>query len=122
MTADGAAGQRSVGFLPNMPFRLETDFAPVIKLSTSYNVLVVNPSVPAKSVSDLVTLMKSQPDKLNFSSGGVGTPAHLIGEMFKLQTGTRATHIPTTSFPRPSPICSTAPTSSCSLRRCQLST
>jgi tripartite-type tricarboxylate transporter receptor subunit TctC len=87
-------------FLSNMPFRLETDFAPVIKISTSYNVLVVNPSVPAKSVSDLVTLVKSQPDKLNFSSGGFGTPAHLIGEMFKLETGTRATHVPYNQFPQ----------------------
>ncbi len=87
-------------FLPKMPFQLETDFAPVIKISTSYNVLVVNPSVPAKSVSDLVKLVKSQPDKLNFSSGGFGTPAHLIGEMFKLETETRATHVPYNKFPQ----------------------
>src|SRR5882757_5798448 len=86
--------------LPNMPFRLETDFAPVIKISTSYNVLVVNPSVPAQSVSDLVALVKNQPDKLNFSSGGFGTPAHLIGEMFKLETGARATHVPYNQFPQ----------------------
>jgi tripartite-type tricarboxylate transporter receptor subunit TctC len=87
-------------FLPNMPFRLETDFAPVIKIATSYNVLVVNPSVPAKSVADLVTLVKNQPDGLRFSSGGFGTPAHLIGEMFKLETKTRATHVPYNQFPQ----------------------
>jgi tripartite-type tricarboxylate transporter receptor subunit TctC len=87
-------------FLPNMPFNLETDFTPVIKLSKSYNVLVVNPSVQARSVSELVALIKSQPDKLNFSSGGVGTPAHLIGEMFKLQTGGRAAHVPYQQFPQ----------------------
>jgi tripartite-type tricarboxylate transporter receptor subunit TctC len=87
-------------FLPNMPFRPETDFTPVVKISTSYNVLVVNPSVAAKSMSDLVTLVKSQPDKLNFSSGGFGTPAHLIAEMFKLETGTRATHVPYNQFPQ----------------------
>lgn len=80
--------------LPNMPFHLETDFAPVVKISTSYNVLVVNPAVPAKSVSELVALLKAKPDKFTFSSGGFGTPAHLIGEMFKLETGTRATHVP----------------------------
>lgn len=80
--------------LPRMGFRLETDFAPVIKLSTSYNVLVVHPSVPARSVSELVAHLKSNPDKLTFSSGGFGTPAHLIGEMFKLQIGVRATHVP----------------------------
>jgi tripartite-type tricarboxylate transporter receptor subunit TctC len=66
--------------LANMPFSLVTDFAPVIRLSASYNVLVVNPSVPANSIAELVALIKSQPDKLTFSSGGAGTPAHLIGE------------------------------------------
>ena len=79
--------------LPNMPFQLD-DFAPVVKISTSYNVLVVNPAVPAKSVSELVALLKREQDKYTFSSGGFGTPAHLIGEMFKLETGTRATHVP----------------------------
>jgi tripartite-type tricarboxylate transporter receptor subunit TctC len=86
--------------LPNIPFRLDADFAPVIKVSTSYNVLVVNPSVPAKSVAELVSLLKSQPDKLTFSSGGFGTPAHLIGEMFKVQTGVRAAHVPYQQFPQ----------------------
>jgi tripartite-type tricarboxylate transporter receptor subunit TctC len=80
--------------LPHVNFQLETDFAPVIKLSTSYNVLVVHPSVPARSVAELVAFIKSQPDKITYSSGGFGTPAHLAGELFKLQTGVRATHVP----------------------------
>jgi tripartite-type tricarboxylate transporter receptor subunit TctC len=80
--------------LPHLGLRPETDFAPVIKLSASYNVLVVTPTLPAKSVSELVELLKSQPDKYNFSSAGFGTPAHLIGELFKLKTGTKATHVP----------------------------
>ncbi len=86
--------------LPNMPFRLDADFAPVIKISASYNVLVVNPSVPAKSVSELVAFLKNAPDKYNFSSGGFGTPAHLIGEMFKVQTGVRVVHVPYQQFPQ----------------------
>src|SRR5215471_14464220 len=86
--------------LPNLGFHLETDLAPVIKVSVSYNVLVVNPSVPANSVSELVSLLKSRPDQFTFSSGGFGTPAHLIGEMFKLQTGVRATHVPYQQFPQ----------------------
>jgi tripartite-type tricarboxylate transporter receptor subunit TctC len=86
--------------VPNISYRLETDFEPVIKASVSYNVLVVNPSVPANSVAELVTLLKSKPDSLTFSSGGFGTPAHLIGEQFKLQTGTRAQHIPYAQFPQ----------------------
>jgi tripartite-type tricarboxylate transporter receptor subunit TctC len=80
--------------LPKVAFRLDRDFAPVVKLAAAYHVLVVNPSVPAKSVRELVALLKSQPDKLTFSSGGFGTPAHLAGEMFKLQTGVRARHVP----------------------------
>jgi tripartite-type tricarboxylate transporter receptor subunit TctC len=87
-------------FLPNMPFRLDVDFAPVIKVSTSYNVLVANLAVPATSVSELVALLKSRPDKFTFSSGGFGTPAHLIGELFKLETGVKATHIPYQQFPQ----------------------
>ena len=86
--------------MPNLGLQLQTDLVPVIKVAVSYNVLVVNPSVQAKSVSELVSLLKSQPDKLTFSSGGFGTPAHLIGEMFKLQTGVRATHVPYQQFPQ----------------------
>jgi len=86
--------------LPNMSFRLDTDFAPVIKLASAYHVVVVYPGVPAHSLGELVSLLKSQPDKLTFSSGGFGTPAHLAGEMFKLQTGVRATHVPYQALPR----------------------
>src|SRR4029453_7740615 len=66
--------------LPNIGFRLDTDFIPVIMLTTAHHVLVVNPSVPARSLTELVALLKSQPDKLTFSSGGFGTPAHLTGQ------------------------------------------
>ncbi|HEX4555138.1 MAG TPA: tripartite tricarboxylate transporter substrate-binding protein [Xanthobacteraceae bacterium] len=86
--------------LPNMSFRLDADFAPVIKLASVYHVVVVYPGVPAKSLGELVKLIKSEPDKLTFSSGGFGTPAHLAGEMFKLQTGVRATHVPYNALPR----------------------
>ncbi len=80
--------------LPKVAFRLDSDFAPVIKLAAAYHVLVVNPSVPAKSLREFVSLLKSHPEKMTFSSGGFGTPAHLAGEMFKLQTGVRARHVP----------------------------
>lgn len=86
--------------VPNISFNLNADFEPVIKASVSYNVLVVHPSLPANSVAELVALLKGQPDKLSFSSGGFGTPAHLIGEQFKLQTGTRAQHVPYAQFPQ----------------------
>jgi tripartite-type tricarboxylate transporter receptor subunit TctC len=80
--------------LPNLGLRPDSDFTPIIKISKSYNVLVVTPSLPIKSISELVAALKNEPDKFNFGSGGFGTPAHLIGEMFKLQTGVRATHVP----------------------------
>jgi tripartite-type tricarboxylate transporter receptor subunit TctC len=86
-------------FMP-MPFELRKDFVPVIKISTSYNVLVVNPSVPAHSVGELVAQLKARPDSMNFSSGGFGTPAHLIGEIFKLEAGVHATHVPYQQFPQ----------------------
>ena len=84
--------------VPKIAYDLDKDFDPVVKATVSYNVLVVNPSVPVKTVSELVALLKSQPDKLTFSSGGFGTPAHLIGEQFKQQTGTRAQHVPYAQF------------------------
>ena len=80
--------------MPNLGMRPDVDFIPIIKLSKSYNSLVVTPSFPAKSISELVVVLKRDPGKYNFSSAGFGTPAHLIGEMFKLQTGVQAIHVP----------------------------
>lgn len=80
--------------MPDIKFRLDADFMPVIKLAAAYHILVVTPSLPAKTLPEFVALLKSQPDKMTFSSGGFGTPAHLAGELFKLQTGVRATHVP----------------------------
>jgi tripartite-type tricarboxylate transporter receptor subunit TctC len=86
--------------MPNASFKLETDFAPLVQIGTGYNVLVVNPKVPVNSVSELVAYLKKDPDKYTFSSGGFGTPAHLIGELFKLETGVQTTHVPYVQFPQ----------------------
>src|SRR4029079_14247625 len=80
--------------LPGKGLRLETDFAPVVKVATGYAVLVVNPSVPAKSVAELITVLKANPDRFVYSSGEFGTPAHLLGELFKLQTAVRTSLVP----------------------------
>lgn len=80
--------------LPKLELRPDSDFTPIVKATKSYNVLVVTPSFPAKSLPELVQVLKAQPGKYNFSSAGFGTPAHLIGEMFKLQTGVNVTHVP----------------------------
>jgi tripartite-type tricarboxylate transporter receptor subunit TctC len=61
---------------------------------------VVNPSVPANSVAELIAYLKKEPGKHTFSSGGFGTPAHLLGEMFKLETGVQAIHVPYVQFPQ----------------------
>ena len=86
--------------LPNAGVQFQVDFVPVIKLATAYHVLVVNPTLPVKSMTELITLLKQHPDKLTFSSAGFGTPAHMAGELFKLQTGVRATHVPYQSLAR----------------------
>jgi tripartite-type tricarboxylate transporter receptor subunit TctC len=84
--------------VPDARFKVETDLAPLIQIGTAYNVLVVNPSAPVNSVAELIAHLKKSPDKYTFSSGGFGTPAHLLGELFKLETGVQATHVPYTQF------------------------
>jgi tripartite-type tricarboxylate transporter receptor subunit TctC len=70
------------------------DFAPVSLMAVTPYLLVVNPSVSAKSVKELVELMKSQPGKLNYASAGVGSTTHLAMEMLKGASNTYALHIP----------------------------
>jgi tripartite-type tricarboxylate transporter receptor subunit TctC len=70
------------------------DFAPVSLMAVTPYLLVVNPSVPAKSVKELVELMKSQPGKLNYASAGVGSTTHLAMEMLKGASNTTAVHVP----------------------------
>ncbi len=70
------------------------DFAPVTLLARQYNALVVHPSVPARSVNELVALAKKHPGKLNYASSGSGSPTHLGMELFKLTAQIDLTHIP----------------------------
>jgi tripartite-type tricarboxylate transporter receptor subunit TctC len=88
------------GLVPDAKFNIETDFAPLVQIGTAYNVLVVNPSVPVHSVAELIAYLKKDPGRYTFSSGGFGTPAHLLGELFKLETGVQATHVPYNQFPQ----------------------
>lgn len=77
-----------------LPFNADRDFKPVVLVSKTPHVLIVNAALPAKTLSDLVALAKSQPGKLNFGSGGVGTSIHLAGELFKNQAGIDIRHVP----------------------------
>lgn len=70
------------------------DFAPVTLLSTTPNVLVVNPSVTAKSVKELIELAKAKPGELTFASSGSGTSIHLSGELFNTMAGLKMQHVP----------------------------
>lgn len=70
------------------------DFQPVTYVGYVPNILVVHPSVTAKSVPELVAEMKSQPGKMTYASSGVGSTQHLAGEMFQILTGTKLIHIP----------------------------
>lgn len=81
-------------------YDLRRDFSPVVQTVFSYNVLVVPPSVPAKTPLELVEVLRSRPGQLNFASGGVTSPAHLAGELLILQTNTKATHVPYNAFPQ----------------------
>jgi tripartite-type tricarboxylate transporter receptor subunit TctC len=80
--------------LYKLPFDVVKDFAPITQVSTSPGVLIVHPSVPAKSVKELIVLAKEKPGQLNYGSSGVGGFGHISGEMFDLMAGTKMTHIP----------------------------
>ena len=70
------------------------DFSPVSQVASSGQVLVVHPSIPVKTVQQLVAIARAKPDSLNFGSGGRGTPAHVAGEVFQVATGTKLVHVP----------------------------
>jgi tripartite-type tricarboxylate transporter receptor subunit TctC len=76
---------------PYDPFK---DFAPVTLAAASPNILVVHPSVPAKTVKELVDLIKANPGKYNYAIPGIGTTPHLAGELFKLSLGLDLTTVP----------------------------
>ena len=77
-----------------LPYDSVKDFAPVIGLATSTIVLSTHPSVPAKSVRELIALAKAQPNALSFASSGSGGVSHLVAEMFKSQAGIQMLHVP----------------------------
>lgn len=70
------------------------DVEPIIALAVANNVLVVNPSVNARTVKELIKVAKAQPGKLTFVSAGVGTSVHMAGELFKNMAGVNLTHVP----------------------------
>ena len=84
----------NVSLQKHLPYDAIADFAPVSLVAAITNVLVVNPSLPAKSVAEYIALAKARPGAINFSSAGVGSSSHLAGELFKSMAGIDIRHVP----------------------------
>ena len=84
----------NVTMYTKLPYDLMRDFAPVTQLATSPSIVVVHPSLPVKSIAELVRLAKAKPGAINYSSGGIGTPTFVAGEMFKRQAEIDLLHVP----------------------------
>lgn len=78
----------------NLPYDPVNDFVPISLVATIENVLVVHPSVPVKTVAELIAHAKAHPNKLSYASSGIGSTYHLGAELFKAQTGIEWTHVP----------------------------
>ena len=80
--------------MKSMPYDTMKDFVPIAHVLDADNLLVVHPSVPAKNAAELIAYAKSQPNKLSYASGGMGTTSHLAGELFKSMAGVDIVHVP----------------------------
>jgi tripartite-type tricarboxylate transporter receptor subunit TctC len=80
--------------IPNRPYRLMTDLAPVASINIAHHVLAVHPSIPAQNLAELIALLKANPGKYDYASSGPGTPYHVAGEVFLSMAGAQATHVP----------------------------
>ncbi len=83
-----------VGAMKRVKYDVRTAFEPVVQMTAQWYVLVVNPSLPIKSVKDMIAYAKARPDALSYGSQGVGTTGHLSMERFKTMTGTSMVHVP----------------------------
>jgi tripartite-type tricarboxylate transporter receptor subunit TctC len=82
------------GIYSSLAYNFEKDFEPVTIVATVPNILIVNPSVPAKSVDDLIAYIKANPGKMNYGSAGVGSTEHMSSALFASITGTDIVHVP----------------------------
>ena len=89
-----AASAINVTLYEKLNFNLSRDIVPVAGIADVPEVMVVNPSLPAKTVPEFIADAKANPGKLSMASGGNGTPSHVAGELFKMMTGTNMVHVP----------------------------
>jgi tripartite-type tricarboxylate transporter receptor subunit TctC len=90
----GAAAVTSALLYDKLSFNLIRDIAPVAAISREPHIMVVNPSVPASTLPEFIAYTKANPGKISMASGGMGTVAHLSGELFKMMTGVNMVHVP----------------------------
>ena len=83
-----------VSLFAKLPYDPQRDLVPVSVVAFAPTVLVIHPSLPVRSIDELVAFAKASPGKLNYASPGNGTSFHLSGELFKMQTGTQLVHVP----------------------------
>jgi len=81
-------------YLYKLPYDVQKDFAPIIHVATTPGVLVVHPSLPAKTVKELIALARKRPGELAYGTAGLGSFTHISAELFGVMTGTRMTHVP----------------------------
>ena len=92
----GTVGTHSINgaLYPKMPYDMVKDFTPVGHVASAPNLLVVTNDLPVKSVAELITWLKANPNKASFGSPGIGSSVHVSGELFKSMTGTTMQHVP----------------------------
>jgi tripartite-type tricarboxylate transporter receptor subunit TctC len=93
----GSTGNVSINaalYGAKLPFNVERDLAPVTQMATTTSVVIVHPSVPVKSMQDLIALAKRRPGQLNYASSGVGSAVHLGTVLFELMANVKLTHVP----------------------------
>ena len=78
----------------NLHFNFIRDTAPVASIATIPLIMEVNPSVPAKTIPEFIAYAKANPGKINMASGGIGSPLHVAGELFKMMAGVDMIHVP----------------------------
>jgi tripartite-type tricarboxylate transporter receptor subunit TctC len=84
----------NVSLFKNLPYHPINDFAPVILVSAQPNLLAVHPSLPVRTVGELIRLAKAEPGQLNYASSGNGGPPHLAAELFKAMVNVKLVHVP----------------------------
>ena len=94
LLATGSLLAINVSLYKNLGYDPEKDFEPITMVGTQTNVLYTHPTLPAQTLGELITYAKANPGKLSFGSGGNGTPAHLAGEMLKIEAKIDMTHVP----------------------------